>query len=35
MPTVEEVSEDIPELYPDTEDEADSMESPDEIEEGD
>src|SRR5882757_10175285 len=42
MPTVEDVSEDIPELYPDTEDdsgdeedETDHAEVPDEIEEGD
>jgi hypothetical protein len=42
MPTVEDVSEDIPELYLDTEDdsgdeedETDNTEAPDEIEEGD
>jgi len=42
MPTVEDVSEDIPELYPDTEDDSgdeeddtDHAEAPDEIEEGD
>src|SRR5882762_7678214 len=42
MPTVEDVAEDIPELYPDTEDdfgdgedETDNAEAPDEIEEGD
>jgi hypothetical protein len=42
MPTMEDVFEDIPELYPDTEDDSgdeedktDNAEAPDEIEEGD
>jgi hypothetical protein len=42
MPTVEDVTEDISELYPDTEDdsgneedETDNAEAPDKIEEGD